>query len=213
MAIANYEDRFVIPTAHRETGEDAYRHARLAAASASATAAPAARASFNLFGTTRKRAKTPDGGGVMATHLPRALGAAVLSDRRTCRRRLPRSPPCSTARRLSPAQRAPARRAAAPSSPAAISTTCRSATSCCSTARRALSLHLFEHVHGESRDRGQAMVDLLALYEKSGLQVDGERTAGLPAAVPRISLPAAAPGGAADCWPARPHSCGDWPSG
>ena len=25
MAIANYEDRFVIPTAHRETGEDAYR--------------------------------------------------------------------------------------------------------------------------------------------------------------------------------------------
>ncbi len=24
MAIANYEDRFVIPTAHREVGEDAY---------------------------------------------------------------------------------------------------------------------------------------------------------------------------------------------
>ncbi len=24
MAIANYEDRFVIPTAHRELGEDAY---------------------------------------------------------------------------------------------------------------------------------------------------------------------------------------------
>ena len=34
---------------------------------------------------------------------------------------------------------------------------------------RSLSLHLFEHVHGESRDRGQAMVDLLALYEKAGL--------------------------------------------
>jgi nitrate reductase delta subunit len=27
---------------------------------------------------------------------------------------------------------------------------------------RAVSLHLFEHVHGESRDRGQAMVDLRA---------------------------------------------------
>ena len=26
---------------------------------------------------------------------------------------------------------------------------------------RSLSLHLFEHVHGESRDRGQAMVSLL----------------------------------------------------
>jgi nitrate reductase delta subunit len=34
---------------------------------------------------------------------------------------------------------------------------------------RSLSLHLFEHVHGESRDRGQAMVDLMALYEQHGL--------------------------------------------
>ena len=38
---------------------------------------------------------------------------------------------------------------------------------------RALSLHLFEHVHGESRDRGQAMVDLLAMYETHGLTVQG----------------------------------------
>lgn len=34
---------------------------------------------------------------------------------------------------------------------------------------RRLSLHLFEHVHGESRDRGQAMVDLAQVYEKGGL--------------------------------------------
>jgi len=34
---------------------------------------------------------------------------------------------------------------------------------------RSLSLHLFEHVHGESRDRGQAMVELKALYEQHGL--------------------------------------------
>lgn len=34
---------------------------------------------------------------------------------------------------------------------------------------RSLSLHLFEHVHGESRDRGQAMVDLLKVYEDHGL--------------------------------------------
>jgi nitrate reductase delta subunit len=33
---------------------------------------------------------------------------------------------------------------------------------------RSLSLHLFEHVHGESRARGQAMVDLLKLYEDGG---------------------------------------------
>ncbi|MGP3591726.1 nitrate reductase molybdenum cofactor assembly chaperone [Vagococcus sp. WN89Y] len=37
---------------------------------------------------------------------------------------------------------------------------------------RATSLLLFEHVHGESRDRGQAMVDLLAQYERHGLQLD-----------------------------------------
>jgi nitrate reductase delta subunit len=36
---------------------------------------------------------------------------------------------------------------------------------------RATSLLLFEHVHGESRDRGQAMVDLLAEYEAAGFQL------------------------------------------
>lgn len=34
---------------------------------------------------------------------------------------------------------------------------------------RATSLHLFEHVHGDSRERGQAMVDLLQTYEQAGL--------------------------------------------
>ncbi|HKO88474.1 MAG TPA: nitrate reductase molybdenum cofactor assembly chaperone [Burkholderiales bacterium] len=33
---------------------------------------------------------------------------------------------------------------------------------------RATALHLFEHVHGESRDRGQAMVDLIQIYERGG---------------------------------------------
>ncbi len=35
---------------------------------------------------------------------------------------------------------------------------------------RTLSLHLFEHVHGESRDRGQAMADLIALYRDHGFE-------------------------------------------
>ncbi len=34
---------------------------------------------------------------------------------------------------------------------------------------RATSLHLFEHVHGDSRDRGPAMVDLVQTYDKAGL--------------------------------------------
>lgn len=37
---------------------------------------------------------------------------------------------------------------------------------------RATSLLLFEHVHGESRDRGQAMVDLMAQYRAAGLEID-----------------------------------------
>lgn len=36
---------------------------------------------------------------------------------------------------------------------------------------RSLSLHLFEHVHGESRDRGQAMVDLRRQYSEAGLEI------------------------------------------
>ncbi len=38
---------------------------------------------------------------------------------------------------------------------------------------RAHSLHLFEHVHGESRDRGQAMVDLRERYLAAGLEPTG----------------------------------------
>lgn len=34
---------------------------------------------------------------------------------------------------------------------------------------RSTSLHLFEHVHGDSRDRGPAMIDLVQTYEKAGL--------------------------------------------
>lgn len=46
---------------------------------------------------------------------------------------------------------------------------------------RTLSLHLFEHVHGESRDRGQAMVDLAAMYESQGLDISaGEMPDFLP---------------------------------
>jgi nitrate reductase delta subunit len=37
---------------------------------------------------------------------------------------------------------------------------------------KTLALYLFEHVHGESRDRGQAMVDLRDMYEKAGLAIE-----------------------------------------
>lgn len=35
-------------------------------------------------------------------------------------------------------------------------------------------LNLFEHVHGESRDRGQAMVDLAEMYHNKGLYIDSK---------------------------------------
>jgi nitrate reductase delta subunit len=36
---------------------------------------------------------------------------------------------------------------------------------------RAASLHLFEHLHGEGRDRGQAMVELMRLYQRAGYEL------------------------------------------
>ena len=40
---------------------------------------------------------------------------------------------------------------------------------------RSLSLLLFEHVHGESRDRGQAMVDLMREYTEHGFEISSEQ--------------------------------------
>ncbi len=37
---------------------------------------------------------------------------------------------------------------------------------------RSTSLNLFEHVHGDARERGQAMVDLLQQYREAGLELD-----------------------------------------
>lgn len=37
---------------------------------------------------------------------------------------------------------------------------------------RSTSLHLFEHIHGDSRDRGPAMIDLIQTYEQAGLYID-----------------------------------------
>lgn len=58
---------------------------------------------------------------------------------------------------------------------------------------RSTSLYLFEHVHGESRDRGQAMVDLKRMYEEHGLYLTtGELPDYLPVFLEYLSrLPAA----------------------
>lgn len=54
---------------------------------------------------------------------------------------------------------------------------------------RTLSLYLFEHVHGESRDRGQAMVDLRTHYEQHGLFMEpGELPDYLPLLLEFLSV-------------------------
>lgn len=53
---------------------------------------------------------------------------------------------------------------------------------------RATSLHLFEHVHGDSRERGPAMIDLAQTYEKAGLYLaPGELPDYLPAVLEFVS--------------------------
>jgi len=53
---------------------------------------------------------------------------------------------------------------------------------------RSTCLWLFEHVHGESRERGQAMVDLKAIYERAGFHlVTNELPDYLPALLEYLS--------------------------
>lgn len=53
---------------------------------------------------------------------------------------------------------------------------------------RSTSLHLFEHVHGDSRERGAAMVDLAQTYEKAGLYLrEGELPDYLPVVLQFVS--------------------------
>lgn len=53
---------------------------------------------------------------------------------------------------------------------------------------RSTSLHLFEHIHGDSRDRGPAMIDLAQTYEKAGLYLaEGELPDFLPALLQFVS--------------------------
>jgi nitrate reductase delta subunit len=124
MAIANYEDRFVIPPAHRETSEDAYRLRALAALLSYPTAG-LVEALDEIDDVLRREGIVPD---VERTRLDRLIFELRTGDLYDLQERY----------------------------------------GLLFDRTRALSLHLFEHVHGESRDRGQAMVDLLKLYEEGG---------------------------------------------
>ncbi len=54
---------------------------------------------------------------------------------------------------------------------------------------RAMSLLLFEHIHSESRDRGQAMVDLLSTYRGNGFELGAKQLPDyLPVVLEYLSL-------------------------
>jgi nitrate reductase / nitrite oxidoreductase, beta subunit len=57
MAIANYEDRFVIPTAHRETGEDTFN--LRGSCGFSFGDGCNSKTGFDLFGGGKAKPKTP----------------------------------------------------------------------------------------------------------------------------------------------------------
>ena len=165
MAIANYEDRFVIPTAHRELDEDAY-DLRGSCGFSFGNGCSGGTTETNLFGTP-KRAKTPMEVVVMKTF--KAISALLsyptqeLQDAADELRTVIHDDnlvPAAVRRQLD---------ALIDDIATGDLYDLQERYVLLFDRTRSLSLHLFEHVHGESRDRGQAMIDLKALYEKSGL--------------------------------------------
>jgi nitrate reductase delta subunit len=186
MAIANYEDRFVIPTAHREYAENAFDMRGGCGFSFGNGCSDGA--SRDQPVRQQEAAHHPDQGGGLShgtpcsrspTPAPDAARAGPLLSYPDAelRAHVPelrealhaegrcRCPPHGRAGRadarwsaaLDPLERGGVRRAF--------------------DRGRATSLHLFEHVHGDSRDRGPAMIDLADLRE------------GRPASWPRASCP------------------------
>ena len=160
MAIANYEDRFVIPTAHREIDEDAF-DIRGSCGFSFGNGCSGGDTEPNLFGTPEAR-QEPDGGRVMAKTF-KACRRCWAIRASNCSRLPAKSRAAIEDGSAGAGGRAPsARRAARPTSRPAIIYDLQERYVLLFDRTRSLSLHLFEHVHGESRDRGQAMVDLLA---------------------------------------------------
>jgi hypothetical protein len=179
MAIANYEDRFVIPTGHREDVEDMYAEkggcgfsfgngcSGGSTQTRTCSAAPA-----------RKKHQDPDGGVLMRKscallsallRYPDAPGTSMRSpEMAAVTRKRGRSALPGTTRRLGPrcSVRPGGRRSRS---------ICQEDYVALFDRGRSVSLHLFEHVHGESRDRGQAMVDLRRRLRKlQGLEIDAQ---------------------------------------
>jgi hypothetical protein len=157
MAIANYEDRFVIPTTHREYAENAFnvrggcgfsfgngcsRASPRPACSAARRSAPS---------RSRRRSEHEP------VHFPRKSAYTCACWRTCCATRTPRcAPTCRTATRCAPSARWAPRLAELDALIGACGRrrwSARPSTWSCSTAAARTALHLFEHVHGDARPR------------------------------------------------------------
>ena len=165
MAIANYEDRFVIPTTHREVTEDAYELRGQCGFTFGDGCMPSDTKRQSVRRRQNQERQAQDGSAVMKTL--KVLSALLTYPTAEL-----------IAARTSYAWSSSRKRfcQAAAQGIADLIDDLASGDLIDAQERyillfdrtRSLSLHLFEHVHGESRDRGQAMVDLIKVYEDGG---------------------------------------------
>ena len=177
LAIANYEDRFVIPSAHREEAlSDAFAERSGCGFSFGNGCSGGSNSAVNLFGgkpPRRDPGRADPGVSAMNDHSQLFRLLALLLDY-----------PRAELREESLGLHALIRTCELPEAlrdglAALLNELCQGDLLDVQARYdglfergRSVSLLLFEHVHGESRDRGQAMVDLLDRYTRAGLQID-----------------------------------------
>ena len=198
MAIANYEDRFVIPSTHREYAENTFDVRGGCGFSFGNGCSDGDEQGEPL----RRREETHhshQGGGLIdadtletcadASGSLRVLARLLGYPDAELRGHLPEMRDVA-ARRTRAVRRAPGRAGCADRmrSRAPIRSTTEADYVQLFDRGRATSLHLFEHVHGDSRDRGPAMIDLAQTYEKAGLYLaPGELPDYLPVVLEFVS--------------------------
>ena len=162
LAIANYEDRFVVPSSHRELAREAFPE-KNGCGFTFGDGCHGSDTKFNLFNS--RRIDAIDVTSVIVSRLLEYPDAALWQHQQEMFEAIAASKNLSK-------EDAHALGIFLRDLTAMDPLDAQAQYSELFDRGRATSLLLFEHVHGESRDRGQAMVDLLAQYEQHGLQLN-----------------------------------------
>ena len=187
MAIANYEDRFVIPTAHREYAENAF-DVRGGCGFSFGNGCSDGQSEGGLFGGKKKKTipitvKIAGARGMTMTITYKALSALLAYPSADLIAALPDiAAIIERERRLGRPQKEALRALVAGLATSDL-LDLQEAYVALFDRGRATSLHLFEHVHGDSRERGQAMVDLKEIYARNGFVLAGSE---LPDFLPAV---------------------------